>query len=137
MNKSPGNEILSILKDRERDYLINDGQLIIKIESNSNNRYELLIGNFNTEIEKFIPESLFKYVSSELMRKHFEKLKQCSLKSFAKTHTTLNGKELTLRSDGNANNHIIGQIYELKDVNWKEENINKSNENIIIVLSLN
>ena len=132
MNKSPDNEILSILKDRERDYLINDGQLIIKIESTSSNRYELLIGNFNIEKEKFIPELLFKYYSSELMRNHFEKLKQDSFKNFVKSHATLNGKELTLRTNGNKNNQIIGKIYELKDDNWKKEKINKINENIII-----
>ena len=132
INKDPKNEILSSLKDKERDYLINEGKLIIKIESNSSNRHELLIGNFNAEIEKFIPKLLFKYNSGDLMEKHFEKLKQCKIQSFKESHTTSNGKDLTLRSNGTKPNQIIGTIYELKDVNWKKDNINvsKINENI-------
>ena len=66
MNKTPNQEILGILKDRERDYLINDGESIIKNVTISSNRYELLIGNFNAEVEKFIPKLLFKYDSRDL-----------------------------------------------------------------------
>ena len=90
INKTPGKEILSIIKDRERDYLINDGRLILKIESTSSNRYELLIGTFNFEIEKFIPELLFKYDLRDLMENHFEKLKKCKFESFIKSHSTSN-----------------------------------------------
>ena len=132
MNKTPGNEILSILKDKERDYLINSGKLIIKIESISLNRYELLIGNFNNEKEKFIPELLFKYESRDLMINHFEKLKQNSFNSFTKSYVTLNGNDLTLEINGTKTIQIIGTIYKLKDVNWKEEKLNQVKENINI-----
>ena len=37
-----------------------------------------------------------------------------------------------MRSSCTKSNQIIGTIYELKDANWKEDNINKSNENIFI-----
>ena len=122
MNKSPE----SILKDsKPREYLINDGNFIIKIESDSPKRYELLIAIYNRENDKLIPELLFKYESKDLMKYHFEKLKQTSFKNFSDNNSTSNGKYLISKEKNGTSSQIIGKIFLLKDNNYKETSYNK------------
>ena len=51
---------------KQKEYLINDGKLIIKLNPDSTKRYNLLVGTFNMENNRFIPELLLEYYSEEL-----------------------------------------------------------------------
>ena len=107
MNKQSQNgiHILKDLKHNKLEYIINDGKIIIKFDSN--NRNEILIAKYNLDNDKLEPEILFKYDSSELMAYHFEQLKKISYKIFKVKHTSLNGNELTLNNNDESNNKIF------------------------------
>ena len=104
MNKASQKGI-KILKDlKQNEYIINDGKFIVKYESQK--RYELLIGNYNLEIDKLEPEILFKYESNESMVYHFENLKKFSYKIFKVKHTSQDRMKLTLSNNDESKNSL-------------------------------
>ena len=122
MNESP-ERILKYLK--QRDYLINDGYIIIKFEET----LELYIGTYNFEYHKFEPEILFRYNSKEFMNNHFDNLKKFTFKIFKLYHTSKNRNELTLLRNDQANHKTAGQIFELRYIKSKQPNSNLAENN--------
>ena len=126
MNRSPEN----ILRySSPRKYIINDGNIIIKFESDSPRRYELLFGNYNTVKYHLTPKFLIKYNTNKIMNNHFEHLKQFSYKIFKSQYTSTNGKNIMKKINGQTNNEIAGEIFIFIHLNSKGENQTEKEKN--------
>ena len=128
MNKASQKGI-KILKDlKKNEYIINDGKFIIKYESH--NRYELLLGNYNLDIEKLEPEILFKYKSNESIKNHFENFEKYSYKIFKVEHSSQDGLKLTLYYNDESKNEFVGRIFNLNNKNSNHKDIKEQNMNV-------
>ena len=96
-------------------YLINQEKLIIQF--NSNNNYELLIGNYDIENDKYFTELLLKYYNKEGMEHHFNILSKTNYLSF-KLYKFINGKNYIINNE--REQMKIGVAYYIR---------NKKNEN--------
>ena len=77
----------------------------------------MLIGNYNLENDKLVPELLFKYESKEIMAYHFEKMKKFSYTIFKVNHLSGDGMKLTLYNKDESNNKMVGKIFALNNKN--------------------
>jgi hypothetical protein len=117
-----------ILTDiKKKDYIINDGRIYIKLESDNLKKYEILIAGFQFQSNHFVPELLFKYDIKTVLDNDFNYLKRYNYQLFKKERMSLNGKELI-----DKNNKKVGIIYDLKNINSNYH----SNNNVINFLLL-
>ena len=91
-------------------YLINQGKLIIQF--NSNNNYELLIGNYDIENDKYFTELLLKYDNKEGMEHHFNIFSKTNYLSF-KLYKFINGKNYLINNEREQTK--IGVVYNIRN----------------------
>ena len=102
-----------ILTDKKsKDYLINEGRIYIKLETDNIQKYEILIAKFLYESNHFVPELLFKYDSKISMTTDFDFLKIHDYNKFKKQQISSHGNYLIRKNT----NDKIGKIYDLKAI---------------------
>ena len=115
----------------KKEYIINNGMIIIKFEYNSKNLYELLIGNYHFKKDKFNPRELFYYYNKEEMESNFEILTYTDYSKFKSNRISID-KNIQYIINGNAN-HKVGIIYNLnlnENLSSKENDGNYFRNNI-------
>ena len=123
----------------KKEYLINKGTLIIKCEYSSKNIYELLIGNYNIQKDKFISQKLFYYYTKEEMILNFTILSKIEYSKFIIKYIYEDKKHQYLIKDKDNTKQKIGIIFNLnenhslkeKETNYFRTNINTEKKNVI------
>ena len=99
----------------KKEYLINKGTIIIKCEYSSKNIYELLIGNYNIQKDKFISQKLFYYYTKEEMILNFTILSKIEYSKFIIKYIYEDKKhQYLIKSKDNAKQKI-GIIFNLNE----------------------
>ena len=99
----------------KKEYLINKGTIIIKCEYSSKNIYELLIGNYNIQKDKFNSQKLFYYYTKEEMILNFTILSKIEYSKFIIKYIYEDKKHQYLIKDKDNAKQKIGIIFNLNE----------------------
>ena len=114
----------------KKEYLINEGKIILKLDYQKFKLYEIIVGRIDKNNNSFISNYLYKYSERNALISHYKFLTTKTFKVFKDNNISKKNKNKLLEINKNIYyRREIGCIYELNEIN-KNKNDNNSGQQI-------